>query len=206
MINKKILHTLLLALAFLIIGVTTVQAIEVAPRISDRDIIEKLAGLEAGQRSLRSEMKAGQEALRSEMKAGQEALRSEMKAGQKALDVRISDLRSEMKSGQEALRSEMKSGQEALNSRMVSLENTMLALFGAMIALIVALIGYLAWDRRTLIRPVVERLDSLEREVVIDLDLRHVEGSLLARQLKALREYARNDTKLAEILRSLSLL
>ena len=184
MINKKILHTLLLALAYLTICVPTIQAVEVAPRISDRDIIEKLAGLEAGQK----------------------ALRSEMRSGQVALDVRISDLRSEMKSGQEALRSEMKAGQAALNTRMGSLENTMLALFGALIALIVALMGYLAWDRRTLIRPVVERLDSLELEVVRDLDLRHVEGSLLARQLKALREYARNDTKLAEILRSLSLL
>ena len=43
------------------------MAVEVAPRISDREIIEKLAGLEAGQKALRSEMKAGQEALRSEM-------------------------------------------------------------------------------------------------------------------------------------------
>ena len=156
MTNKKILHTLLLALVYLTLCVSTVQAVEVAPRISDRDIIEKLAGLEAGQK----------------------ALRSEMKVGQRALDVRISDLRSEMKSGQEALRSEMKAGQEALSIRMGSLENTMLALFGALIALIVA---YLAWDRRMMIRPVVERLDSLEREVVRDLGLRHVEGSLLAR-------------------------
>ena len=155
MTNKAILHTLLLALVFLIISVPTVQAIEVAPRISDREIIEKLAGLEAGQK---------------------------------------------------ALRSEMKSGQEALNTRMASLENTMLALFGALIALIIALMGYLAWDRRTMIKPVVGRLDTLEREIVLDLDLRHGEGSLPTRQLKALREYARNDTKLTEILRSLSLL
>ncbi|MEA3466276.1 MAG: hypothetical protein U9R29_09790 [Thermodesulfobacteriota bacterium] len=162
MTYKNILHTLLLTLAFLTIYAPIGQAIEVAPRISDRDIIEKLAGLEAGQ---------------------------------KALDVRISDLRSEMKAGQ-----------KALNTRMGSLENTMLALFGALIALIVALIGYLAWDRRTMIRPVVERLDNLEREVVRDLDLRHVDGSLLVRQLKALKEYAQNDAKLAEILRSLSLL
>ena len=166
MTNKTILHKLLLVLAFLIISVPAVQAIEVAPRISDREIIEKLAGLEAGQEALRSEMK----------------------------------------SGQEALRSEMKSGQEALNTRMASLENTMLALFGALIALIIALMGYLAWDRRTMIKPVVDRLDTLEREIILDLDLRHGEGSLPVRQLKALREYARNDTRLTEILRSLSLL
>ncbi|MEA2041459.1 MAG: hypothetical protein U9N85_02765, partial [Bacteroidota bacterium] len=82
-------------------------ALETAPDITDREVVEKLAKLEAGQ-----------QALRSEMKAGQQALRSEMKAGQQALNQRISDLRSEMKSGQEALRSEMKSGQEALRSEM----------------------------------------------------------------------------------------
>ena len=166
MTNKTILHTLLLTLAFLIISAATVPAIEVAPRISDREIIEKLATLEAGQKALRSEMKTGQEALRSEMKTGQ----------------------------------------EALSSRMVSLENTMLALFGALIALIIALMGYLAWDRRTTIKPVVDRLDSLEREIVLDLDLRHREGSLPVRQLKALRELASKDSELTKILRGLSLM
>ena len=187
MMTKPILHTLMLALAYLIISVPIVQAIEVAPRISDREIIEKLSGLEAGQKALDVRMSD---------------LRSEMKSGQKALDVRMSDLRSEMKAGQEALGKRIGD----VNSRMVSLENTMLALFGALIALIVALMGYLAWDRRTMMKPVVERLDTLEREVVMDLDLRHGEGSLPVRQLKALREYARNDNKLTEILRSLSLL
>ena len=152
----------MLAMVCLTVCIPTVQAFDVAPRISDREIIEKLTRLEAGQ----------------------EALRSEIIAGQGALGKRIDDI----------------------NLRMSSLENTMLAMFGALIALVVSMMGYLAWDRRTLIRPVIERLDSLEREVVRDLDLRHVEGSLPARQLKALREYARNDSKLSEILRSLSLL
>ena len=34
----------------------SILAVEVAPRISDREIIEKLAGLEAGQKALRSEI------------------------------------------------------------------------------------------------------------------------------------------------------
>ena len=41
----------------------SILAVEVAPRISDREIIEKLAGLEAGQDALRSEMNHRFEAL-----------------------------------------------------------------------------------------------------------------------------------------------
>ena len=52
----------------------SILAVEVAPRISDREIIEKLAGLKAGQDALRSEMKSGQDALRSEMNHRFEAL------------------------------------------------------------------------------------------------------------------------------------
>ncbi|MDL1963733.1 MAG: hypothetical protein LWW98_05230 [Deltaproteobacteria bacterium] len=144
----------------------SILAVEVAPRISDREIIEKLAGLETGQEALRSEMKYGQEALRSEMKYGQ----------------------------------------EALGKRMDDMNATMLTLFSTMVALILALFAYIAWDRRTMLKPVVGRLDSLERDIIKDLDLRHTEGSLLSRQLKALREYAQDDPKLTEILRGLSLL
>ncbi|WP_222424076.1 apolipoprotein A1/A4/E family protein, partial [Desulfamplus magnetovallimortis] len=82
-------------------------AVEVAPHISDREITEKLAKLEAGQESLRSEMKAANEALSSRISD----LREEMKSSNEAL-------RSEMKTNSEALRSEMKANSEALNKRL----------------------------------------------------------------------------------------
>ena len=169
----------------------TVFAVETAPRISDREITEKLARLEAGQ----------------------EALRSEMKSGYEALSVRISDLREEMKSGQEALRAEMKSGQEALGKRLDDLSGrqadtnaTMLVLFSSLIALIVALFGYILWDRWTMMKPVAEKLHRFEYAVITDLDMNHSDGSLLRRQLKALREYAGKNPEFAEIMRSLALL
>ena len=199
-------------------------AVEIAPRISDREIIEKLTVLEAGQKTLneklavldagqkelraelkfvqetlRSEMKAGQEALRAEMKAGQEALRSEMKAGQEAL-------RSEMKSGQESLRSELRSAVEAINKRQDDTNNTMLALFASLVTLIVALFGYIAWDRRTMVKPLIEQVNSLDRKVHDDLDLDHSDGSLLRRQLQALRAYAEKNPEFAEIMRGVALL
>ena len=44
-------------------------ALETAPRISDREIVERLARLEEGQKSLRSEMNSRFNDLRSEMNA-----------------------------------------------------------------------------------------------------------------------------------------
>ena len=173
MMNRKSLQIQIMVLVSFLLMVSLAGAVDVAPRISDREIIEKLSILEAGQRALRFEMKSGQDALRSEMRSGQDALGK-----------RIDDM----------------------NTRMVSLEHTMLSLFGAMVALIVALFAYIAWDRRTMLKPVVDRLDILEHEVISDLGLRNAQGSLLSRQLKALREYAKNDQKLTEILRGLSLL
>ncbi|MFO7751256.1 MAG: hypothetical protein R6V54_14300 [Desulfobacteraceae bacterium] len=137
-------------------------AAEVAPRISDREIIEKLAVLEEGQKALRSEMKLGQEALNN----------------------RLDDL----------------------NKRQDASNNTMLVLFGSLITLIVALFGYIAWDRRTMVKPVIEQVNRMERKVLDDLDLEHSNGSLLRRQLQALREYAGKNPEFAEILRGLALL
>src|SRR3990170_1752800 len=72
---------------------TVVFAVETAPRISDREIIEKLARLEKELNALRSEMKTEINALRSEMKTEINALRSEMKANAEAVDKRFDDLR-----------------------------------------------------------------------------------------------------------------
>jgi len=162
-------------------------ALEPAPDITDREVVEKLSKIEAGQQSLNHRISD----LRSEMKSGQEALRSEMK------------------SGQEALRSEMKSGQEALSKRLDDSNNTMLVLFGSIITLIVALFGYIAWDRPTMMKPVlerVERIEHIEHDVAQSLDLSNTDGSKLSRVINAMRELAKTDEQLATILRSFSLL
>ncbi|WDN90724.1 hypothetical protein BuS5_03695 [Desulfosarcina sp. BuS5] len=75
-ITLFILFSLILSLP------VSIQAVEVAPRISDREIIEKLAGLEAGQSALNQRITD----LRKEMKSGQEAFRSEMNRRFEALE------------------------------------------------------------------------------------------------------------------------
>ena len=162
-------------------------ALEPAPDITDREVMEKLTKLEAGQ-----------QALRSEMKAGQQALRSEMKAGQQALNQRISDLRSEMKAGQETLNKRF----DDLNQRISETNYIMITIFGAVIVMVTALFGYILWDRRTMIKPVLERIERIEQ----DVDLSNAFGSKLSHLISAMRELAKTDEQLATVLRSFSLL
>ena len=158
----KILYVIIL---FQLVIPGALLALEPSPDITDREIVEKLAKIEAGQQSLNH---------------------------------RISDLRSEMKSGQ-----------EALSKRLDDSNNTMLVLFGSIITLIVALFGYIAWDRRTMMKPVLERVERIERiehDVAQSLDLSNTDGSKLSRVINAMRELAKTDEQLATILRSFSLL
>ena len=191
-------------------------AVKIAPRISDREIIEKLAGLEAGQKSLRSEMKLGQKSLRSEIKSSQESLRSEMKSGQEAL-------RSEMKLGQEALRSEIKHQFETVDQRFKSIDQRFKSvdqrfdtlesqyeriwnLILVVLAGIMGLIGFIVWDRKTATRPLEKKIIELESTLLRDLELRHEQGSLPIRLMYALRKFAENDSELSTVLRNFSLL
>ncbi len=100
------------------------QAIEVAPRITDREIVERLTRLEEGQKAL----------------------------AQRFDDVnrRFDDVNRRF---------------DDVNQRITDLTQIMLAMFGSLIALIIALFGYIAWDRRTMFRPLKERLEQVELKV-----------------------------------------
>ena len=145
------------------------ESVEIAPRISDREIIESLAIL---------------------------------KHGQNNINARFEDMRLDMNKRFEQIDKHF----EDVNKRIDGLQNTMLSLFGAIIALIIALFGYIAWDRRTALKPLQERFEMLERELHRDLDLQHEEGSRITRLIKTLREIARTDKKIEEILKSFSLM
>ncbi len=64
--------------------------------------------------------------------------------------------------------------------------------FGILITLFVFMMGYLIWDRRTALKPALEKSASAEEKI--------------KNLLNALREYSRKDSGLAEILRSHGLL
>ncbi|WP_300088894.1 hypothetical protein [uncultured Nitrosomonas sp.] len=137
-------------------------AVEVAPRISDREIIESLA---------------------------------ELKAGQKALEAKM-DLRFT------AMQEQMDRRFEAVDRRLDFVQQLMLVT----IAGIFGLIGFIIWDRYSTLRPMDMRLRRLEENLEHDLELQSPEGSKLTRMIHALRELAKEDKRVAAVLRSFSLL
>ena len=92
---KRIIISLYFAFCILY-SHTVAFAVDAAPRISDREIIEGLVDIRGDIKELKAEIKRldeGQNALRSEMKTEINALRSEMKANAEAVDKRFDDLR-----------------------------------------------------------------------------------------------------------------
>jgi len=144
-------------------------AIKVAPRITDREIVEKLTRLEAGQAALNQRI-------------------DDVNRRIDDVNRRIDDL------------------DKKFSQRIDDLFTLTLSLSAIMATLIAGLFGYIIWDRRTMMKPIQEKVEQLEKDFNRELDLHHEHGSLPARLIKALRELARTDEKLAAVLRSFSLL
>ena len=150
-----------IAICFFIIIVFTgnsLFAVETAPRISDREIIESLA----------------------EIKAGQKALKELMEQRFEQIDKRF----------------------EQIDKRFEQMFNLVLSLFGSLMILIITVLGYSIWDRRTITKKVSERVKKVEH----DLDIKNIDGSRLARLIAALKDLAKENRKLAEVMRSFNLL
>ncbi len=181
------------------------SAVEVALRISDREIIESLSELAAGQANLDKRLDDLNRSIDNRF--------DQVDKWFDQVDKRFDDLNRSIDKRFEQVDKRLDDLNRSIdkrfddvNRRIDGLQNTMLALFGAILSLIVALFGFIIWDRRTMLKPVVDRLDRLEREVTKDLDMLNEEGSRLTRLVKTLREQAKTDPKLAEILRTFSLL
>ncbi len=97
----------------------------------------------------------------------------------------------------------------SIDKRFESITNLMVAMFGSVMALIIALVGYMIWDRRTAQKLLREKMADLEdhsRQVNSHLDINNPAGSVTDRLVAAFRELAKTDEKVAEVLRSFSLL
>ena len=180
-------------------------ALEVAPRLTDREIIESLAELKQGQRDinarfedLRTDMNQRMKELRTDMNQRIEELRTDM-------NQRIDDLRTDMNQRIDDLRTDTNKRFDDVNIRLDTNHRTMLAMFGTLITLIVALFGYIAWDRRTLVKPLQEKLNILEQNQLRETQSLQENTSHLHNLLNALRKLAQEDKKLATVLRSFSL-
>lgn len=106
------------------------------------------------------------------------------------LDDRDRIMRTEQKV--EGLQQEMNIKIDSLRKEMTSRIDTLYWGFGILIALMLFLFGYIVWDRRTALNPVQSK--------TYDLSERYFKMET------ALKEKAKNDPKLAEILKSVGIL
>ena len=137
--------------------------------LTDKEIIERLTRLEEGQKALEKEQKMFREEMNERFKGidkrfeGIDKRFEEIDKRFGEIDQRITDL--------------------------VHTANTMMVVFGG---LVVAMMGLVFWDRRTLI------------EKAKEVTVRHIETE--SRVIKVLKELSKSDKKLAEVLRSFGLL
>ncbi len=96
-------------------------------------------------------------------------------------------------------------GLKAVNQRIDFLQNIIIGGFGVLFSGMIALVGFILWDRRSTLAPVVRKNQELEEDLLITRrrtkELEEREANLE----KALREYAEQDSRLKEILRGLRL-
>jgi len=134
---------------------SVVPAIEIAERITDREIVERLTRLEEGQNTLRAEIKANTDAIKQ-------------------------------------LREDMRQLREDMNSQFNRIA-------GIFTALVVAVIGFAIWDRRTMTRPFEVKVKKIEDEIT--------ENRIkLNDLLNAFKTLGKTDKEVAEILKRFNLL
>ena len=147
-LNAPMRRSLLWSIVALLLVPAPLWAVEAAPALTDREIVERLTRLEAGQEGLRDAVQHLREDL----------------AAQFARQFQLT-----------------------------------LALLGAFAALVAAIIGFALWDRRTMLRPFEQTVQSLQAEIGGN------RGRLDA-LLAALRALGRRDPEVAGVLREFHLL
>jgi predicted PurR-regulated permease PerM len=199
MIFKKMIISVFLVLTLLlVVDSVEAQSVEVAPRITDREIVRNLADIKSEQKVVIGRMDASAKQVDQSFEQ---------------VDQRFDDMLGSMNSRFEQsdqrfddILGSMNSRLAQIDQRLVNLENNMRTMFGSIIAMIIALFGYIIWDRRTAMRPLEQKVNALEEDLVRDMDIRNPAGSSLTRVIEAFRDLAKSDDKVAEILRSHSLL
>lgn len=189
-----------------------VAAVDVAPRISDREIIESLAELKAGQKALEEKIDLRFNAMQEQIDQRFAAIQEQMDQRFTAADQRFTVVDQRFTAVDQHFTAMQKQIDqrfiavdqrfEAIDRRLDFIQQLMLVT----IAGIFGLIGFIIWDRYSTLRPMDMRLRRLEEDLERDLELQSPEGSKLTRLIHALRELAKEDKKVEAILRSFSLL
>lgn len=163
-------------------------AIETAPPLSDREVIERLTRVEEGQKALQQEMQQ----LRTDMNMQMQQLRQEV-SGQ------VQQLRQEVSGQIQQLRTEMQQLRQDMNAQFSYVFQLMVGMLGAFAAIVAVTISFALWDRRTMIRPFESKVKVIEEELSQNRQRFHA-------LLEALRVLGQKDKQVADVLKKFDLL
>ncbi|MBF0349718.1 MAG: hypothetical protein HQM11_01730 [SAR324 cluster bacterium] len=177
-----------------------VMAVETAPRISDREIIEALTDIKAELKGLREH---------------QEFILREMDQRFKAVDQRFEAVDQRFEAvdqrfeNQDKRFEDMNRRFETVDQRFDQLINLTIGLLATFSAMMIATISFALWDRRTMIRPFETKVAAMEKQLEriprMEQDIA-ANGQQLHQFLETLRSLSKTDPKLAEIMKTFSLL
>ena len=159
-------------------------AVEIAPRITDREIIESLSDITGDIKGLNEKV--------CRLEDGQKAILREM-------DTRFSSMEKFVNERFESMDKRFESMENTMNKRFDSIENQIQNLINIFIGIVVAFagivaitIGFAIWDRRTALRPTLREIS----------EVREKENKII----NALSQFAKSEPRMAEVLRSFGLL
>jgi len=155
--NLILINVTLMVFMLSITSIT--HAFDIAPQITDREIVERLTRVEEGQKRIEGTLNTG-------LKANSEA---------------VKQLRDDM------------------NSQFGRLTNIMIAIFGAFVTLVVGIIWFALWDRRSMIKPFEDKTVDMEEEISTN-------RTKLQKLVETFLELSKTDKKIETILKKLHLL
>ncbi|MDD3553672.1 MAG: hypothetical protein PHC35_04035 [Deltaproteobacteria bacterium] len=187
----------LLAVIYLL-NFTPALAVGVAQRISDREIIEGLAELKAGQKALNQRL----DDMQIQMDKRLEAVDKRLDGMDKRLDGMDKRL--------DGMQVQMDKRLESVDKRLDMLQAIVIGGFGAILTSMLALVGFILWDRRTFIKPVQEETDELADKLAKSLTEERNQRMALEEELKkvkgVLKEWSQKQPELLNALQSAKIL
>ena len=138
--------------------------------LTDREIIERLTRLEEGQKAIKEEMNRRFDEMNKRFEERFEAIDKRFDEMNRRFEQRFDEMDKRI-------------------TDLVHTANTMMVVFGG---LVVAMMGLVFWDRRTLI------------EKAKEVTVKHIETD--SRLIRVLRELSKTDKRLAEVMKTFGLL
>ncbi|ODS33080.1 MAG: hypothetical protein SCARUB_01779 [Candidatus Scalindua rubra] len=176
-------------------------AFETAPRITDREIVERLTRLE----ERLTKLGEGQKAILREIDKRFEGIDKRFEGIDKrfeGIDKRFEDMNRRFDAMSKAIDNRfeaMDNRFEDINKQFDRLVNIFFVILGAFVAMFGGTIWFALWDRRTMIRPFEDKVRDIEGEIAENRGKLH---SLI----DAFRTLSKTDDKVAEVLKKFNLL